>query len=189
LAFIVSLISDAIVDDLTDALDEVQADPIYQWDYSNLVRIGRLQDDPEDYVNPILVHENDPEDPEGWPHEQYRAPAATGPWQMPRYLLGEIENGGSELYYRRFSVELMLFLTRTGLDRDDAKQVIDLIHGKCIYGLRNSTRLGGLQDEYGEIVINHKNGVTKSYMRLNGGPPNQWIGQGKIWVQLLTQLP
>ena len=179
MAFIVSLISSAIVEDLTDTLttdDEAG---------SNLIRLGKLQDDPQNFDKPILVHENDPFDlGEGWCHQQYQNPALTRSLWM-----GSIEIGGSELYLRRFTIELKLYLTGQGLTREEAKDIIDQVHGRCIHALRDSTRIPGLVDEFSEVALMCKNGVARSRMRLNGGPPDDWIGDGRIWFQVITQLP
>jgi len=51
-AFIISLIADAIREDLTEAFDTEGLAK------SELIRLGRLMDDPEGYENPICVHEN-----------------------------------------------------------------------------------------------------------------------------------
>jgi hypothetical protein len=179
MAFIVSMITEAIVADLTDVLSTDDDSG------SNLVRIGRLQDDPQAYDNPILVHENDPFDlGESWGHQQYQNPGLTRSLWM-----GSVEIGGSELYLRRFTIELRLYLTARGLTRDQAKNIIDLVHGRCIHALRDSVRIPNLVDEFGEVALMCKNGVVKSRMRLNGGPPDDWIGDGRIWFQVITQLP
>jgi hypothetical protein len=182
-AFIVSLISDAMVEDLTEALANTGDDA-----HSELIRIGRLQDDPEEYDNPILVHENDPNDPDGWCHEQLKQPPLQGPYASNAFR-GYFELGGSEMYVRRFTVELKVYLTREGMERKDAKRVMDLVHGRAVHALRNSVRIPGLKDEFGEFALLCKNGVAKSRMMLNGGPPDSWIGEGRIWFEVYTQLP
>ena len=182
MAFIVSLITDAIVQDLAEALAKPDASG------SNLVRLGRLQDSPEEYQNPILVHENDPTDPGKWAHSRVKhAPIIGFPYDL--LTPGYFEIGGSEMYYRRFTIELMLFLTQAGYDRNTAKKVIDLVHGRCIHALRNSKRIPGLHDEFGEHAVACKNGVGSSEMVMSGGPPDSWIGRGKIWFEVQTQLP
>lgn len=182
MAFIVSLITDAIVADLTDALSMEDASG------SNLVRLGRLQDSPEEYKNPILVHENDPTDPGKWTHGRIKhAPIIGFPYDL--ITPGYFEQQGTEAYYRRFTIELVLFLTNQGLERDPAKKIIDLVHGRCIHGLRGSSRLPGLKDEFGELVMDCTHGVAKSEMTLSGGPPDSWIGNGKIWFEVWTMLP
>lgn len=182
MAYIVSLIADAIVQDLTEAFDTEDLAA------SGLVRLGRLMDDPEGYDNPICVHENDPDDPNGWLHEQIRHPYSEGR-NLSVFQPGYFEIGGSEVWVRRFTIELNVFLTREGLERDAAKAVIDTVHGRAIHTLRNSTRIIGLEDEYGEHVWMARCGVAKTRMLLSGGPPTNWIGRGKIWFQAFTQMP
>jgi hypothetical protein len=182
-AFIVTLLTDAIIADLTDALNQPDNSG------STLVRLGPLQEDPENYKNPILVYENDPLQPDSWPHEQYREPLPNSPFTT-RLFPGNFEIGGTELYYRRFLIELNLYLTRKGLNRSEAKATIDLVHGRCVNALRMSTRIPGLADEFKErVAMPPRNGVVKSRMLLKGGPPTDWIGDGKIWFQVLTSLP
>ncbi|NIV33086.1 MAG: hypothetical protein GWN58_27655 [Anaerolineae bacterium] len=182
MAFIVSLIADAIKADLEAAFS---ADDLAG---SDLVRLGRLMDDPEGYENPICVHENDPDNPDAWLHEQVQSPSsqnrALNPFQSPWF-----EVGGSEVWVRRFTIELHIYLTREGLEREEAKAVIDTVHGRAIHALRNSARIPGLIDEYGEQVWMSRCGVAKSRMILAGGPPTNWIGRGKIWFQAFTHVP
>lgn len=181
MAFIISLIADAIREDLTEAFDTEGLAK------SELIRLGRLMDDPEGYENPICVHENDPDDLTGWLHEQVQSPSSQtrnlNPFQSPWF-----EIGGGEVWARRFTIELNVFLTREGLERDEAKAVIDTVHGRALHALRNSQRIPGLEDEYGEHVWMSRCGVAKSRMVLSGGPPTNWIGRGKLWFQVFTQL-
>jgi len=185
MAFIITMITNAIISDLETALDP---DVIADAGESNLVRIGSLQDDPQKYTNPVLVYENDPDDPNGWLHSQYNSSTQQS---GGRDLIGQgqIELGGTELFYRRFTVHISSFLTRSGLKRAQAKVVFDLLHGRCFHALRNSTSIMGLSDEFGESVLMCKNGLVKSRVMISGGPPSQWIGRIKLWLQVLTQLP
>ena len=167
MAFIVSNIIDAMILDITDALMGAAIG------LASVVRRGPLQEDPEDNVTSALVYENDPSDPDGWCHEM---------------IYEYMELGGSSLYRRRFTVELRIFLTQEGYERADAKDAIDLIHGRAIEALRTSTRILACTDEFGEVVMYCKNGLDKSRMLLRGGPPDSWIGEGKLWFTVYTQL-
>jgi hypothetical protein len=166
-AFIVSLTIDKMILDLTDALDPDELG------HTPTVRRGPLQENPQRNITSCLVYENDPSDIDGWLHEQ---------------IPDEFELGGSGRYKRRFTVELEVFLTRQKQSRANAKAVFDSVHGKCIHALRRSTRIPGTVDEHGEIVQHCVNGVDKSRMVLSGGD-GRWIGRGKIWFTVYTQLP
>lgn len=168
MAFIVSVISDAIIEQLRKELmtDDVAG--------AGLVRLGPLQDDPTDARINILVYENDREDPDGWIHEQKR---------------DEIEIGGTEMYKRRFTVQMQIYLNNQNLDRATAKEVIDLVHGRALHALRGSDIIAGVSDEFGERVIHSYNCVHKSRMLLRGGPPDSWIGEGKLWLSIETLIP
>ena len=168
MAFIVSLIVDQMIDDLTDAL-KVQG-----VGKATIVRDGPLQEDPQKAGTSCMIYENDPSDLDGWLHEQ---------------IPDEFELSGSGMYKRRFTVQISVFLTKAGLSRSSAKEVLETVHGRCIHALRNSTRIRGQRDEYGEIVLLCKNGVEKSRCTLRGGPPSSWIGDIKVWFSVTTQLP
>jgi hypothetical protein len=180
MAFIVSLIEDAIVETLETAFSDTgdQAG-------SGSVTIGRLMDDPEGVENPIEVLENDPDQPNEWLHEQ--ATALPG-HRLPGMPPAVFEIGGAETWARRFTVKLNVFLTREGLARGAAKEVINTVHGRAIHALRNSSLFPGMADEYGERVWQAEHCVVKSEMVLTGGPPTSWIGRGKLWVQFWTSL-
>jgi len=180
-AFIVSLIAEAIQGILEDAFEGID-----DYSGSDLVRLGRLMDDPEGYENPICVHENDPDDPGEWLHQQAtQLPGHRTQW-MP---MGAFEIGGAEVWVRRFTVELNVYLTREGLEREAAKLVMDTVHGRAHHALHDENRLAGLRDEYGEVVWLSRNCVVKSRMVLSGGPPASWIGRGKLWIQVWTEMP
>ena len=177
MAFIVSLVSDALSLDIGDALD---TDDIVA---AGVVRLGPLQDNPVSNITSVLIYENDPADLEGWAHTQ-KAESMNG---QPNQMFFEV--GGSELVERKFTIEMKVYLNRLNQTRTAAKALIDLIHGRTINAIRKSVRVPGLRDEFGEIVLTCRNGVRKSYMVLRGGPPSNWIGEGKLWLAITTHLP
>lgn len=180
MAFIVSLIEAAITDALEAAFFDVDGDA-----NSSSITLGRLMDDPEQVDNPIEVFENDPDNPEDWLHKQ----ATELPGQKPQGgTLALFELSGAETWVRRFTVRLNVFLTREGLNRADAKEIINDVHGRAIHALRESDLFAGLADEYDERIWQHRHCVAKSEMVLTGGPPTSWIGRGKLWLQFWTML-
>lgn len=179
MAFIVSLIEDAIKETLVAAFD-VEDDS-----NSTSVTLGRLMDDPEGVDNPIEVFENDPDNPEDWLHQQATELPGHRPQGLPPALF---EIGGAETWVRRFTVRLNVFLTREGYEREPAKEIINDVQGRAIHALRDSGLFAGLVDQYGERIWQHRHCVVKSEMVLTGGPPTSWIGRGKLWVQFWTTL-
>jgi hypothetical protein len=181
MAFIVTLIEDALIADITEVLDtedEIAA---------GLVRRGPLQENPVDLVTSVLVNENDPSSLDGWLHQQLKPPM-----NEPMYsnlVSGVFEVGGSELYLRRFTLELKLYLMPLARERAEAKALMSLAHGRVIRAVRYSERLGACSDEFGERTLAHRNCVAKSRMVLRGGPPTDWLGEGKIWLSIVTWLP
>jgi hypothetical protein len=167
MAFIVSMIIDAMKEDLEEALALGGGN-----EEARVVRRGPLQDDPEANITSCLIYENDPADPDGWLHEQ----------------ANDFQIDGTVTYRRRFTVELKIFLTQQKQSRKDATETMDLVHGRTIYALRHSNRIKGLQDEFGEHVYLAVNGVDKSRMTLRGGE-DRWIGEGKLWFTAYTELP
>ena len=180
MAFIVSLIQDAIKADLVEAFAATTSPST-----SEQIVLGRLMDDPEGEENPLEIHENDPDKLGDWCHIQCTSLPGETPGGMP---VGAFEIGGGETWARRFTIKLQIFLTREGLDREEAIAVINDVHGVAMHAIRNSTRLPGLTDQYGETVWMVRHSVAKSEMSLGGGPPTSWIGRGKLWVQIWTAL-
>jgi hypothetical protein len=176
-AFIVSLVTDALALDIAEALD---TDDLVK---AGVVRLGPLQENPVGNVTSVLIYENDPADLEGWAHTQ-KAESMSG-FNTQQYF----EIGGSELIERKFTIEMKVYLNRLNQGRAGAKALIDLVHGRVINAIRKSVRIPGLKDEFNETVITCRNGVRKSYMVLRGGPPSNWIGEGKLWLATTTHLP
>jgi len=180
MAFIVSLIQSAIVEDLEAAFVGTTSPATV-----GQIVLGRLMADPEGEENPIEVHENDPDNPEEWTHQQCTSLPGWAPAGSPT---STHDIGGGETWVRRFTVKLNIFLTREGLERNEAIEVMNTVHGIAMHALRNSTRIPGLTDEYGETVWMVRHCIAKSEMSLGGGPPTSWIGRGKLWVQVWSSL-
>jgi len=181
MAYIVSLIWQAMITDLKEALF---SDDIVK---AGVVKYGRLQDNPQDFITSALVHECDPDDAKGWPHQLAQQSQVQGPFG-DNMMRGFFELGGSATYLRRFRVDLEIYLTQQDLQREEAKELIDLVSGRAFHALRNSKRIPGLTDQWGEYAIMCRHGVMKTTMVLHGGPPTSWIGRGNLWFQVHTQL-
>lgn len=188
MAFIVPLVMEDLRQELLEALsrqDLLEACGVA----APHVQIGRLQDNPDDLRLSASIIENDFDDPGGWLHERLQQTPIQGP-QGPNLLRGYFELSGGDIWIRRFTVKLDVYLTRTNLSREEAGRIINLALGIVEHRMRNTHSLYGISDEFGEQVSSiTKFGVAKSEMVVSGGPPSDWIGRGKVWFEVYTDRP
>lgn len=190
MAHIVSMLGDSIAALLlaacqtaVDETDDTRA---------HTVREGRLQSDPTTNVVSILIHPNDPEQPDKWAHEVVRnnITALSNPWGDADFRIpsGLYEIGGGEFWWRRFTVHLQMFWMEKGLTRNQALDYSHLVLGRAEEAIKEgAATFGALQDEWDEQVWGWY--VRKSRCVERGGPPNDWIWDGKLWLEFGTNKP
>jgi len=181
MAQILDMVVDALTIHLVTTLqtDLAASDP----SIANLVRAGRLQDDPTENAIHILVHSGDPEDDK----VQHGMITAN---DRDRFGLGYIppqEVGGGSLWWREVTVQLGCFLINLGYTRDQAREYAHQVLGRVELNTANCTTTVGLTDEFGEQSL--KTFVTRSLFQESGGPDDSWIWRGKVWASLLCARP
>jgi hypothetical protein len=190
MAHVVSLLVDALETVLTagckTAVDESDDSRAF------LVRAGRLQADPTTNVVSILIHPNDPEDPDGWKHAiiTENPTAMQNPWGEAafRVPMGMYEIGGGEHWWRRFTIELQMFWMNKALTRSEALALSHLVLGRAEEAIKEGINtFGACQDEWGERPWGVF--VKSSRCLERGGPDTDWIWNGRIWVQFGTEKP
>jgi len=169
---IVDKVLDALVDYLTLKLQT----EIGETDASRLttIKVGPLQDSPT-RVN-VLVHENDPDNPNQWPHApiRYREQRSTGELvgtprtfgtegagAMLRHAAGMDLIGGGSRMHRAFSLELIVWGLEFQSDiptiaRRDVGQLAAIIENRIIRALKQAgPKIGSgsaITDDFGEMV-------------------------------------
>jgi hypothetical protein len=144
---------------------------------AELVRPGRLQEDPTDYGIIILTHENDLEDLTGWDHSIYSAPFTNLGLHAPSY-----EVGSGEIWYYRFTTEIIFFVPPTTTTREEAHLWADVILNRAIYSLRTTPVEIG-PDTFGNMALAI---YVVSARNIEQGGPDQFIWRSKIKWQCMV---
>lgn len=188
MAQIVSLLADVMETLLTTACQTDVSDD----SKALLVRVGRLQEDPTKNVVSVLIHPNDPDNPDDWRHEVMKMDpfAVQNPYgeAIPVSNVGMYEVGGGAHWWRRFTVDLKMFFGVKTLAREEARELAQNVLGRAEEALKEGmSTLGTQQDGWGESCVQVY--VTSSRCVERGGPTKDWIWDGKIWVQFHTAKP
>lgn len=162
------------------------------------IRVGRLQDDPT-VLSPdvnipssyILVHSNDPLDQgDGWKHKIVSGgpekQGSAGVFFESAHLVG-----GGRRWWRRITVEFGIYFIASDQDRDEADRLTSafqhLLELYCDersivnpYGWDPSSV--SFLDE--RAIVSY---VTASHAWEGGGPPDDYIWRGAVWVEVLTE--
>lgn len=188
----------SVVNNISDMLETVLEDAVVAeveavtdgW----FVKAGPLQQDPTQYGVNIMVHANDPDAEGKWVHERIDPWPQTVGMQdviLPRLPRGAQEMGGSqdgdyggEAWWRRFVVELRIFLTYTEDVETERDRLSNLVLAAAENALFSDVRMTQIAaDSYGESVWNVTTPVAKSELT-GGGLGGQYVG--KIWVEIGT---
>jgi hypothetical protein len=179
------LIGDKIVDQLKlELITNHIPSPANDEYLPTLIRQGANQADPTKprisiFVNPgdMDSTENDPR----WSDVPATAGAEPG-WPMLAY-----EVGGGEMWWRRFSVDINIYLTRTKEDRNEARDIGMVVLSKVQGILQRSNEWLNGTDDFGEVIILMK--VSKVIPIESGGPPRTFIWRHKLLISVLTDKP
>jgi hypothetical protein len=162
-------ITDKILDALLALLTEKLQTDISEDDASRLteIKVGPLQDSPSAVV--VLLHENDPDNPQDWPHCPIRypdqrqsfgsAPAFPGDPNLTRSTSGLELVGGGSMVARCFTIGLEVWgdeVVGLSLERRDVGQVASVVENRIIQALKEAgAKIGtgsAIQDDFGEKV-------------------------------------
>lgn len=188
----------SVVNNISNILETVLADAVVAevlgitggW----LVKAGPLQQDPTQYGVNIMVQTNDPDGEGKWVHERIDPWPQTVGLQdviLPRLPRGAQEMGGSqdgdyggEAWWRRFVVELRIFLTYTEDTETERDRLANLVLAAAENALFSDVRMTQIAaDTFGESVWNVTTPAAKSELT-GGGLGGNYVG--KIWVEIGT---
>ena len=188
----------SVVNNIADTLETVLADAVISevlgitggW----LVKAGPLQQDPTENGVNIMVHTNDPDAEGKWVHERIDPWPQTVGMQdviLPRLPRGAQEMGGSqdgdyggEAWWRRFTIELRVFLTYTESVESERDRLSNLVLAAAEDALFSDVRMTQIAaDSYGELVFDVTTPVAKSELT-GGGLGGNYVG--KLWVEIGT---
>jgi len=177
------LIGEALIEALTDVLIDDATIPADE--KAGLVRGGNLQDDPEEHRISVLAHPEGDSTVSNWCDVAVAYPEQT---PYPRYQnvqAYEIGGGfGSTTWFRRGAVEFKLYFTRTGEDRETARQIAFATLGRVERGIGRSDF--DLTDDFGErLVLSPK--AMRSRMEEKGGPDDSFIWTGWVLYQATSE--
>lgn len=150
---------------LTDVSDETKAD---------LVRQGRLQDDPTLTPITILVHPGD----DTWPTDIYDQRAYSGIVLPSAYEM----DGTANHYLRAFVIELSVFLEGVS-NRQSARATALTVLSRAEHAIFTMS-VPSTRDDFGELASMVQ--IAESYMR-EGGGEDVSIWRGAILVEFLTE--
>jgi len=163
----------------------------------SLVKVGRLQDDPTELSGSaaepssvITIHTNDPGDlADGWKH------SIAGPNDESTTNLGldlgrPYELTGTELWWRRIKVEFEIYFLESDQTQAEATRLANAMRGLLEQYCRsyNSSHEHGwrcfITDDFGEYAM--LSSVAKAHCSEGGGPDDDYIWRGELWLQVLT---
>jgi len=163
----------------------------------SLIKIGRLQDDPtalsEDTVIPssyVAIHAHDPLDTsDGWKHSI----ASSVESSTTNLSLGvgyPYELGGSKKWWRRLVAEFGCYFIDSDQSETEAFRLANVMRGLLEHYCESyrADNLHGwncvLTDDFGESALEAH--VAKSHCWEGGGPDDDYIWRGAVWVQVFT---
>lgn len=171
----IDMIMNALIEDLTQKLytDIAEDDPTRV----NLVRAGRLQEDPQKAGLNLLVDFGDQADAS----EQHKATDAV---QAPVF-----EIGGGPFLNKEFTLTFT-FYYKGEREREFARSVSDVVYSRVqaalwVLPMPVNPKTGLPGDDFGEIPLNIN--VGAGYLRESGGP-GTFIWKGEIRLTVLTEL-
>jgi hypothetical protein len=164
----------------------------------SLIKIGRLQDDPtrltDDPLVPsshIAIQVQDPEDmSDGWKHS-VASSVDSSATNLSLHIGYPYEIGGARRWWRRFKVVFKVFFIYSDQTEEEATRLAQLFRAtleKYCESKRpdnqHGWQCGGTTDTLGETALEAH--VAKSHCVELGGPKDDYIWEGAVWVQVLT---
>jgi len=165
----------------------------------SLIKIGRLQDDPTSLSSTsavpsthIAIHEGDPDDmSDGWAHSIAARDALDRESTNLGVRLFPREIGGGSMWWRRYKVEFVSYFLYSDQTQQEAARLgnlfLALLEQYC--ESESAARTHGWQ-MCGQYAFNETSlaaEVAKSIAIERGGPDDDYIWQGFIWLQVLTE--
>ena len=145
------------------------------------IRQGLLQENPVPNRITILVNPNDPDDISSvptWSDSPVGEGDSSG-WKITAY-----EIGGGERWWRKFSIDIYVYLMRSQEDRSNARRIGENVIARANKAINENSGIG-IVDAFGETAIMML--VSKVVPYEGGGPPRSFIWHGKLLVRVLTE--
>jgi len=165
----------------------------------SLIKVGRLQDDPT-RLNPdprvpsshIAIQVQDPADmSDGWKHS-VASSVDSSATNLSLHIGYPYEIGGSRRWWRRFKVSFKVFFIYSDQNEDEATRLAQLFRALLEEYCESKRpdnlhgwQCGGMIDTLGETAMEAH--VAKSHCVELGGPEDDYIWEGGVWIQVLTQ--
>lgn len=164
----------------------------------SLIKLGRLQDDPTILSGAVAIpssyvaiHCNDPDDmSDGWKHTIASSVESSGT-NLGLYLGIPYEIGGSTQWWRRFRVTFEAYFIDSDQSQEESSRLANLIRATLERYCESKRpdndhgwQCGGMTDTLGETALAAH--VAKSHCWEGGGPEDDYIWRGAVWVQVLT---
>ena len=165
----------------------------------SLIKIGRLQDDPtqltDDLEEPssyVAIQPHDPDDlSDGWKHT-IASSVDSSATNLSLHVGYPYEIGGTRRWWRRFKVSFKAFFIYSDQTEEEAARLGNLFRAMLekyceSYRATNTHgwQCGGLQDDLGETALEAH--VAKAFAVELGGPDDDYIWEGAVWVQVMTE--
>lgn len=172
------MIANAMLLDLQDAFANLPEE-----ETPGLIKVGRLQEDPETLRLALTIELGDSDDPE-WRDTAYFVKENSLDPISFRAFSSEV--GGGELWWKRGTLRMYYFATQSKEEQDVARNIATVTFGRAKRAISLSTRINAasLTDDFGEQAI--KPLVVKEQLSEGGGPPDSYIWRGKVYWQVLT---
>jgi hypothetical protein len=165
----------------------------------SLVKIGRLQDDPTRLPDSLAIPSShvaiqvqDPEDmSDGWKHS-VASSVDSSATNLSLHIGYPYEIGGTKRWWRRFKVSFKVFFIYSDQTEEEAARLANLFRSMLETYCESKRpdnqhgwQCGGMTDTLGETAMEAH--VAKSHCVELGGPEDDYIWEGAVWVQVLTE--
>ena len=166
----------------------------------SLIKIGRLQDDPtqltDDLEEPssyVAIQPHDPDDlSDGWKHT-IASSVDSSATNLSLHVGYPYEIGGTKRWWRRFKVSFEAYFIDSDQSQEEAVRLANLILGLLekycdSYRAADNPRgwqCGGTTDIFGETAL--ESHIAKSHCWEGGGPDDDYIWRGGVWLQVMTE--
>lgn len=147
------------------------------------IRQGAMQQDPVTPEIVILVNPGDQDDSVKTP-QWIDKPASRG--SRPGWEMDSQELGGTEFWWRVFTVDISAFLVNRGINRDDSRRIGMSLLALCQNALKDGKNLN-IVDYMGERGLFIY--IDKAQPIEAGGPGTSFIWRGKVHFSVLTEKP
>ena len=148
---------------------------------ATLIRQGLMQQNPVPARIMILVNPNDPDDISAAP-QWMDEPVSTD--KDDRWRITTYEIGGGQRWWRKFTIDIYVFLIRTQEDRDEAREVGLQMASRVQHAIFENPSIN-LSDDFGELAIAMWVAGLNPFE--GGGPPRSFIWHAKMRVRVLTE--